>query len=210
MTPEREALAARIDAALRPLVIYESTDGTTTRRVLADDALRLQSVLRECRAELAAPAPTVAQDQIGGQGHEANVRCSLGASPLESGNAREATCLNSGPSARIGADTQQGQLGANAGSIPAPPTTPAQGEPLPVIWCEPGWRAHPTPDAFNLTQTERHTVPLFDDTAIAALRTIWIKHWMLTRYSRNGLSGITCGSGHDAYSLIPDKRVERS
>lgn len=55
MTAARDALAERIDTALRPLVIYESTDGQTTRKVLADDALRLQSVLRECRAALIAP-----------------------------------------------------------------------------------------------------------------------------------------------------------
>lgn len=87
----------------------------------------------------AAPAPSADQDQNGGQGHEAYVHCSLGALPLESGNAREATCLNTEPSARTGTDTQQGQLGANAGSISAPPTsTPAAQPASPreqCSWC---------------------------------------------------------------------------
>jgi hypothetical protein len=67
-------------------------------------------------------APAVAQeaakDQIGGQGHEAAARC-----PLEGIASSEATCLNAGPSGRIGTDTQQGKLDADAGSTPAPPTT---------------------------------------------------------------------------------------
>ena len=32
----------------------------------------------------------------------------------------------------------------------------------PVIWCRPGWRAHIEPEAFSLTKTKQHTIPLFD------------------------------------------------
>ena len=67
----------------------------------------------------------------GEQEHEAAARCALGASSLESGNAREATCLNAGNPARGKPDTQQEQLGTDAGSIPASPTTyPATAEPV--------------------------------------------------------------------------------
>lgn len=62
--------------------------------------------------------------QSEGRDMMASVRCSSGASPLESGNAREATCLTPDDPARDTSATQQGQLGANAGSNPAPPTGP--------------------------------------------------------------------------------------
>ena len=51
--PSDAELIARRRVALGPLVIYESTDGNTTRKVLADDALRLQRVIRAAAIDAA-------------------------------------------------------------------------------------------------------------------------------------------------------------
>lgn len=69
-------------------------------------------------------APGPLDPQNGVQRDAASPGCALGASSLESGNAREATCLNGEHDARRGSPTQQEQLGTNAGSIPATPTDP--------------------------------------------------------------------------------------
>jgi hypothetical protein len=53
----------------------------------------------------------------GGQGHEAAARC-----PTEGIAPSEATRLTADASGRMADATQRGQLGADAGSIPAPPT----------------------------------------------------------------------------------------
>ena len=59
--PATDDLVTRLNAATRPLIIYQSTDGTTTRKVLADDALRLQQLAREASIEVQRQARDIAE-----------------------------------------------------------------------------------------------------------------------------------------------------